>query len=177
LFISEEDSETDLAEMENKLYFAPALSFRSENNYINNESNWGYFLEFNTGYYNLNRQYVKDSTVDLGSEISGLYLDLTPTLFYNLGSRDGRGLSFKAGLGLGLGFLSVKGDSVLTEVAGEPVQEYDDSGFGFTAGLFLETVLDGWFLQIKGYGPYIGIDDQDLFLANIKMTFGKMVKI
>jgi len=174
LFISEKNSETDFAEMESNLYFLPALAVRSENKYFNEASNWGHFLEFNAGYYNVNRQVVNGSTVNLQTKLSGHYLDLTPTIFYNFGSREQESWGFKAGLGIGVGYLSTSGSTVLTEKIGQPIATYDDNSFGFTAGLFFEAKSNDWFVQVKGYGPIVEVGDSELQLANIKMTFGKM---
>ena len=177
LFISEEDSQKDLAEMENDLYFTPAFAIRSENNYFHQDSNWGYFLEFNGGLYNVNRQVVNDDTVNLNTELKGFYWDLTPTIFYNLGNKTRDSLALKMGLGVGIGFLSVSGNVILTEQILQDTVKYNDNNYGFTVGIFCETTLNSWFLQIKGYGPYIVVDDKDLFLANIKMTLGRMIKL
>ena len=51
LFISDKDTQNDLAEMENNLYFIPTFAVRSGNNYFHEDFNLGYFLEFNSGYY------------------------------------------------------------------------------------------------------------------------------
>jgi len=173
VFVSDSDTLADLAEMENKLYFLPSLSARSENNYINPDSDWGYFLESNIGYYHVNRQVVNDKTIKLGTKLSGLYWDLTPTIFYNFGSKTGEGWGFKTGLGIGAGYLSVSGNVVLTELTGQPVASYDDHGYGFTVGLFFEAIKDDLFFQIKAYGPDIKLGNEELQLANIKLTFGK----
>lgn len=173
LFISDADTLADLAEMENKLYFLPTLSARSENNYINPDSDWGYFLESNIGYYRVNRQVVNNKTIKLGTKLSGLYWDLTPTIFYNFGSKAGENWGFKAGLGIGAGYLSVSGKVVFTELAGQPMASYHDHDYGFTVGLFFEAIKDDLFFQIKGYGPDIKSGNEELQLANIKLTFGK----
>jgi hypothetical protein len=176
LFIADEDTQSDLAEMESNLYYSPTLSVRSENNYFRDNSNWGYFLEFNTGFYIVNRQVVNGNTVNLNTSLSGQYWDLTPTIFYNFGGKKQENWAFKTGLGVGVGYLSVSGNAVLTEQAGQPLVSYDDDGYGFTVGVFLEAIKNDWFLQIKTYGPDLVIGDTDLFLVNFKMTFGKMFK-
>jgi len=124
LFIADENTQADLAEMESNLYFLPALSVQSENKYFTDNTFWGYFLEFNTGYYNVNRQVVNGNTVNLNTNISGLYWDLTPTIFYNFGSKQKENWAFKTRVGVGIGYLSVAGSVVLTEKAGQPLITY-----------------------------------------------------
>ena len=173
LYISENGSDKDLAELENSLYISPVLAYRSRYNYFDKFPNLGYFLEINSGYYNVDRQVVNNTSMDLDSDISGLYFDLTPTLFYSIGKENI--ISLKTGLGLGIGFLYVNGNAVLTGSPGTTETSYDSFAPGFTAGIFLETVLENWFLQIKGYGPYAVIDNQDLFLVNVKLVLGRII--
>ena len=173
LFISEKNEERDLAELENQLYFSPVFAVRSKYSYFDKVSSIGYFIEINSGYYSVDRQIVNNSISDLGTGISGLYFDLTPTLFYCIGKDNN--FSFKSGLGLGFGLLYVNGNAVLTETALAPEESYNSFAPGFTAGIFMETVLENWFLQIKGYGPYVVIDNQDLFLVNVKLVIGKII--
>jgi hypothetical protein len=176
LFISDKDTLADLAEMEDVLYFLPALLARSENKYFNQYPDWGYFLEFNIGYYNINKQVINGRTVNLNTSLSGLAWDLTPTLFYNFGSKERDQWGFKTGLGIGAGYLSVSGNVVLTGQAGQPLVAYDDNGYGFTVGVFFEATNNDLFVQIKGYGPDVVIGDNSLQLANIKITLGKSYK-
>jgi len=173
LFISDDNTQDDLAEMEDKLSIIPALSARSENKYFSDESDWGYFLEFNIGYYNVNRQVVNGNAVNLKTRLSGLSFDLTPTIYYNFGSKKREEWAFKAGLGIGAGYLSVSGNVILTGQVGQPLLDYNDHAYGFTVGVFFEAVKNHLFFQIKGYGPDAVIGGNDIQLANIKMTIGK----
>ena len=174
LFIMDNDSESDLAELESRLYFAPAAGLRSSYNYFGSSS-IGWFVEFNAGYYNVDSQAVGDESLDRDTFVSGLYLDLTPTLFFSFGDPEGRGLSLKTGLGLGFGFLYVNGDAVLTEIGGNPEVSFNEFAPGFTSGIFQEIVIDKWFMQVKAYGPYIFADSCDIFLVNVKVFFGRKI--
>jgi len=174
--IDEDDTQVTLAELNSKLYYSPALAIRSESNYFHENTHLGYFLEFNSGYYIVNRQVLNGSigsTVNLNTSLSGLYWDLTPTIFYNFGNKKKENWDFKTGIGFGIGYFSVSGSAVLTEQAGQPLVTFDDDGYGLTVGLYLEATKNDWFFQIKGYGPGIEVGNYDLVLANVRMTIGK----
>jgi len=172
LFISDKNSQATLAEMENMLYMSPILSLRNQRQHFE-ASSWGYFYEFNLGWYDVNRQVVQGNTSDLNTQLSGFYVDVTPTLTYVFTKETSDDWLVQAGVGVGIGYLSVKGSAYLTERAQQPRKTYNHSSLGFTAGVFLEVAKQGYFFQTKGYGPVIDVDSESLQLVNVKIVLGK----
>ncbi len=170
LYISDKDTLTEFAIMESSLHFLPTLIARSKNNYFTDNTYWGFFLEFNIGYYDLDRQITNKNIVNLNTNISGFFWDLTPTLFYNFGSKEKEKWAFKTGIGIGIGYLSVEGTVVLTEKTGQPLVTYDDDGYGYTVGAFIEITKNDWVYQVKMFGPSLIVGDTDFQLGNINIT-------
>ena len=136
-------------------------------NYFKEESKaWGWYLEFDSAFYIVDKQRVNADTA-----ISGQYWYLTPTLFFRHATEND--WVFIGGLGYGIGYLSVSGDMVMTGKPGQPLESFNTSKFGESVGVIAEISKYNWVLQYKGFAPVIEVRDNSLDLSNHRIIFGK----
>jgi hypothetical protein len=167
---SKTDSQDTAATLEGDLSVMPSLALSSEVRHFG-ESSWGYLLELGLGFFDIDDQELDGKQVNLGTGLRGQYLLLTPTLVYVIESK---ALAENLiGLGVGAGVLNVEGDMVMTELPGQPREDFSGSGIGYSVGIFWRLTTEGdWTFEVKNYAPVVVIDGYELMLHNVILKVG-----
>jgi hypothetical protein len=130
--ISDSESLKTLATLEGDLVVWPYLSFQSPTRFFG-ESSFGWLMEYGLTGFNIDKQsepFSMDEATDMGTSAKGWFLFAMPTLTWNPVT------DFRAGVGLGGGFMSLKGDALLYDPF--PTVSRIDYDFGeLTWGMYL----------------------------------------
>lgn len=167
-----------VAEASDRYRPTPVFAIKTRDRYWDEQSGWGLFVEFSEGYIKADHQVVAGQRVDLGTALSAIYWHLTPTVFYNFTRDDPvEEWGFRAGMGIGVGYMDISGDAVLTEVVGTPRVEFDDEAYTYSFGVFIELSKDNWVFQLKNYGPVMDTNGYELQTNNVSVIFGRRFQL
>ncbi len=143
-----------IAQMHSTPQFYPAVGIRTKPNYIG-KSNWGYFYQLDWSRYRLSRQKfdgIDDN--DVGTEIKGYSVFAVPTLYYDFYKKEE--WTFKAGLGIGAGYMSTKGSFKITQ-ASHPefntLKAVNVNDFGIAYGIFFELLNEHHSFIVQNFIP------------------------
>lgn len=126
---------------------------------------FGWYVEYGFTTFTTHLQVVgtAESRIDLGTSISGETYNLTPIMFYNWGDpyiKNNQGQFFKAGLGIGLGYLQAKGDIILTETTNERLNiKFNE--LTMTLAILFEYRLNNFSIRLYAVGPSTDIKQYD----------------
>lgn len=158
------DDET-LAEMKSKAGFFPTLSLNFEPNYLFDDSHWGYQFQFDASLFEVDRQVIAGEAVkDLGTSMTGYSFSVVPSIFYHFKKANTQGWHFKSGLGVGVGYLNIKGDFRITNASHSEFDQVKDLNLAApvaSANAFIESIYKShiitlqFFLPIARDGEYI----------------------
>ena len=156
-----------------------SLSAKTLDSYLG-ESSFGYYLELGVDTYNVERHSTAYNWFlgiyeDLHTSVSGEYLYVTPTIYYDFSRRRSSNWSLKLGIGVGLSYLTAEGSFTRNQVPVEipgGVSSVDGSDFGYSAGVFLRYEYKNWLLQTKLFMPQADIDGVELKLELPTITVG-----
>ncbi|MDX8404283.1 MAG: hypothetical protein R8K54_07745 [Mariprofundaceae bacterium] len=175
LKIKSASNDTVLAEMVDKASIWPSVALKTKERYFG-DSNFGYTAEVMAWYMKLNQQKVGGEEVSLGTSVRGYFAYLTPTLYYRFGDKYGMessGWMTTIGLGVGVGYLNVKGTMITTGTNPNRLERVDDVGFGASTGLFVEIMKNKWFLRLTNFGPILNSGSLNLELRDNSIKFGR----
>lgn len=175
LKIKSVSNDTVLAEMVDKASIWPSVSLKTKERYFY-DSNFGYSAEAMAWYMKLDRQKVSSKEVNLGTSARGYFAYLTPTLYYRFGdkySMDSSDWMTTIGVGLGVGYLNVKGTMMTTGTSPNRFGRIDDIGFGLSSGLYVEIMKDRWFLRFTSFGPALNNGTVNLELRDNSIKIGR----
>ncbi|HKI62466.1 MAG TPA: hypothetical protein VKA31_09255 [Mariprofundaceae bacterium] len=164
-----------LAEMVDKATIWPSITLKTRERYFG-DSNFGYTAEAMAWYMRLNRQKVGRNEVDLGTSARGYFAYLTPSIYYRFGDRysmESPGWMTTVGVGLGVGYLNVKGTMMTTGTTPGTLQNINYSGFGASTGLFIEVMKSNWFLRLSSFGPALNNGSLKLELSDTSIKIGR----
>ena len=134
-----------------KFTYAPFVILGSPHKYFG-DSNWGMLMEYSLSGFNLNKQFVGNDYVDLGTSVEGYFAFVTPTFFYSFDKKalipNGKG-KLIAGMGVGLGYLKATGDIVFTETT-NLTHEIRVNGVATAISLFLDYRAGDYHTRISG---------------------------
>ncbi len=179
--LSIRDAATDnvVAEMVDRAAIWPSLSLRTRERYFG-ETNFGYSASVWAWYMNIGQQKVAGKNINLGTSAKGYYAYLTPTLSYRFGdkfSMESPNWMTTVGIGLGIGYLNVRGDTITTRTTPQVRKPINDSGFGLSTGVFLEVMKHGWFMRLNSFGPILSNSNFKLDFRDNSITFGKRIEL
>jgi len=164
-----------LGEMVDKASIWPSIALKTRERYFG-DSNFGYTAEMMAWYMKMNRQKVGSKEVNLGTSARGYFAYLTPTLYYRFGdkfSMESPDWMATIGLGVGIGYLNVKGNMITTNTTPSQLQRIDRVGFGTSTGLFIEVMKNRWFFRITNFGPALKNGSINLELRDNSIKIGK----
>ncbi|MDX8406978.1 MAG: hypothetical protein R8L58_01185 [Mariprofundaceae bacterium] len=164
-----------LAEMVDRASLWPSVSLKTRERYFG-DTHFGYSAEMFAWYMRMNRQKVNGQELNLGTSAKGYFAYLTPTVYYRFGdkySMESDGWMTTLGIGLGVGYLNVKGTMLTTEITPQRLQAIDGVGFGFSSGLFAEVMKKRWFVRLTNYGPILRKGSLKLDLRYNSITLGR----
>jgi len=77
---------------------------------------------------------------------------------------------------IGIGYLNLDGDMIMTEVNSNIKKNVSGSGIGMSVGLYIEFDNNDWFIRISNYAPEVEIREFNLMLHNVSMIFGRRIE-
>jgi len=175
LKIKSANNNSVLAEMVDQASIWPSITLKTEEQYIG-DSNFGYSTEAMAWYMRLNRQKVNNHEVNLGTSARGYFAYLTPSIYYRFGdkySMDSSGWMTTVGVGLGVGYLNVKGTMMTTGTTPSTLQNINHVGFGVSTGLFIEVMKNRWFFRLSSFGPALNNGSHKLELSDTSIKIGR----
>lgn len=128
--------------------------------YFSENKRWGYNFELEYSNFHMTKQRTGSRELDLGTEVEGHYWYLRP-IGYILSGPIPEGkpeFSWIGGLGLGLGYIQVEGDIILTEDGSDEHVSIDQRGFGISANLILEAYYWNLVSRLNFGGTVLGDD-------------------
>lgn len=175
--VQDADSGRELARVSDKQRVVPQFVVKTRDRHFG-DSSFGWFVDFGEGYVRGDRQRVNGQDVDLGTTLSAVYWQLTPTIFYDLNrGAPVEASHFRAGFGLGLGYMDVSGDVILTNEPGQPRRTYSEEKYTYSLGIFFEYSKNDWLFQIKHYGPQARGGGVRFSSENLTLVFGRRFNI
>lgn len=177
LDVYDEDAANPNGTLTEGMYTTVFFSLDSPYTYFAEKSRFGYYLEYGLSVFKMTEQLVGLEEVNLGTSARGYYLYVTPTIFYLFGDKafnDGKGSSFKFGLGVGAGYLRAKGDIIFTEQSQER-HAFNVGGLGLSVSLFMDYRINSWLFRVRSVGPFITESGRDYSLSAISMDMGYLV--
>ncbi len=155
LDISGTNTSDTVALLEGNLVLWPFLSFQSPARYFG-DSRFGWLMEYGLSGFNIHKQsepFSTDKATDRGTAAEGWFLYTMPTLTWDPSE------SFRLGLGLGGGLMSVKGDALIYDpFPTENRIEYDLTELTW-GGYFLAEYVMGNFMVGVHAGALIAEKD------------------
>lgn len=168
--VKDVDGEKLLGEMKEDLGENIYIATRFKQNDGIRGTNWGYFMEFGFGSYNIHTQAVDEEIINLGTDVNGKYAYLTWVLYYK--HHFNGDAYFAYGLGAGLGYLTADGDVKLTEEPGDPIINVEVSDFSVSAGLYAEYFRKKWFVRLAAYGPNYTEEPYQFGVSDARIILG-----
>ena len=160
----------------NKGQIYPSVGVRTDLKYFSEDSNWMYFYQFDGAIFEFNKQEITSShdLQDVGTSIKGFSLFAVPTAAYHFNKGSVRTWSYKAGMGLGLAYLHMKGNFRIT------MQEYPEyaqvkdvnvNAMGFTIGFFLEASSKKHSIVFQNFAPMVDDEKYSYEQHNIELMY------
>ena len=139
------------------------------------DSNFGFAWLLNLSTIHLKRQEISGGdTVNLGTEVKGIFATTVPAFFYNIGDHY-RGHYLRAGIGLGIGVAKFNGDIVLTD-SSQPNDRVNisngTSNFFLAPGVFIDYQWKNFALRLSTAGPNINYNGYDINVTESSLMFG-----
>ncbi len=171
-----DQNENLIADMTSDSIVYPSLSLRSKSKFFNNTSSLSYNYELDFSIFNVNKQRLNSSknSQDIGTSIKGYSLYAVPTLFYNFNKRDKIGWKYKAGLGIGIGYLNISGRFQGTNSAQPSFNQIKDvrtSGYDIVVGVNFQAKYNQHVITIKNFTPSIKNDNLQYFQSNVLLGY------
>lgn len=142
---------------------------------LSQNKKWGYYFETSFSSFSMSKQNVDDEEKNLGTSVKGHSGYITPIGFFLLGPlpRNNKNkLSLLTGVGIGLGYLSAKGNMLLTEDGSNELFEVDENGFDLAVSLLLEAHYGHWMSRIYGAGPLLDSGESTYSVFDFTWDFG-----
>jgi len=173
LDISDTNTMKTVALLEGDLIPWPFLSFQTPARYFG-ESRFGWLMEYGLSGFNIDEQsepFTTDEATDIGTAAKGWFVYAMPTITWDASE------SFRVGLGLGGGFMSVKGDALIYDPFPTVTRiEYDFTEITYGAYFLTEYVVGNLMIGLHAGGliaekaPYdFWIGDTSLIIAYHKL--------
>jgi len=141
---------------------------------LSDNKKWGYYFETGFSDFAMSRQNTGNKEKDLGTSVNGNFWYMTPVGFYLFGPvPDNKNeLSIIAGAGLGIGYMSAKGEMILTEDGSNELHKVDIKGFDLAVNILLEARYGKWVSRIYGGGPYLDTGASTYSVFDFSWDFG-----
>ncbi|BCE01943.1 hypothetical protein [Marinicellulosiphila megalodicopiae] len=156
--IEKNSKNAELAKMSKGLTIVPSVVISSNAKYIWEDDNWGYHVQVKGGWYTMDKQTIDEQSEDLGTQIKGISIYAVPVGYYHFNKKVVDNWTYKLGLGAGLGWVSLDGDTKITKtnhtLTGEMVS-IDNTGFGTAMGIYFEANYKNHSVVLQNYAPQI----------------------
>lgn len=141
---------------------------------LSENKKWGYYFETGFSNFSMKKQNVGYDERDLGTSVDGNYWYVAPVGFYLFGPvpKNKNELSVIAGVGVGVGYLSAKGDMLLTEDGSNELLQVDVKGTDLAVSVLLEARYGAWMTRIYGGGPSLDKGESSYSIFAFSWDFG-----
>jgi len=153
----------------------PSVGLKTKERYFG-DSKFGYTAEMMAWYMRLDRQKVGSQEINMGTSARGYFAYLTPTLYYRFGDRysmESPNWMASIGIGVGVGYLNVKGSIITTGLAPQTREAININGIGLSSGVFFEVLKNRWFFRFTSYGPSLNTGSHNLELRDNAIKIGR----
>lgn len=161
------------ARMSTTASYAPYVMIGFDNAYFGDTA-LGYSFLFGYSRFQHDLQEVDGQDKDLGTEVIGDYVHLTPVIYYNFGARqiEPERWSFQIGLGIGLGFLSARGEAIDPDTGVRHDVDVRSDPLSLSYAGYLEGRYGHWFLRFQSDGPRLEDEDFRYAATSVGLTAG-----
>lgn len=147
----------EIAKLDSGLTYGPSVGARTEPRYFDN-SQWGYHYQFDGSIFNIDKQELPgmDQGVDVGTSIKGYSLYAVPVGFYHFFKGLDDHWQYKAGLGVGIGYLNMRGSFKITDPQHpeyNQIKKMRAEGVNLAVGVYIEIARGPHMIIIQNYGP------------------------
>jgi len=163
----------------------PTVGISSPNRYFDSSDHWGYYYFGNLSYSKIDRQTeigptgVGGQPIFMPGTFSPIYArqaEAGAAVFVSFGDKllehPDHGKQFKMGLGIGLGYASLKG-TVPGQYMQNGLPEYiHTSGWGTSANLILRQTIDAWYLELNLYSATLNRKFKNYSISDGSLTLG-----
>jgi len=175
LSVIEQSTDNDqLAQMTRGLSLFPSVVISSNETYIWDDQNWGYNVQVNGGWYSMDKQQVNEQATQLGTHVKGFSIYAVPVGYYHFNKGVVDDWTYKLGLGVGLGWVNLDGDTQLTKtnhpLSGQTIS-IDTSGFGTAIGIYFEAKYKSHSIVLQNNAPQISDSDFYYQQNNIAIAY------
>lgn len=165
-------AEGTIVQRNDKAYF---ISYSTRPTYFRTAPHAGYTFSFNLSSFDADQQEIdKDVYEDIGTSVSGSFIYVVPTVFYEWGNYQKTGRFTRLGFGVGLGFTKFSGDIILTESTDQQRLDLSSeaSELRIASGIILETRWNHWGLSLSVAGPSFETDDYEIQVQDTAIHLG-----
>lgn len=166
----------EIAKVEEGLAYYPSVAFRSGSSYFSTNSKWGYHFQLDTSVFHLNKQlpHNGEDPVNFGTRLKGYSLYAVPVVYYHFNRGDSKNWQYKAGIGVGLGYLRLQGNFQITD-PGHPQSgqliSVNTDGFGMAVGVHIEAAFDRHYILAQNYGPTLEHSSFEYLQHNVIIAY------
>ena len=153
----------------------PTYFFRAGSPYVLSENKkWGFYFEAGFSNFSMSKQNVGNDEIDLGTSVDGNYWYITPIGFYLFGPvpKNKDELSVITGIGLGPGYVSARGNMILTEDGSNELLKVDTQGVDLAVSILIEARYGKWVSRIYGGGPFLTSNSSTYSAFDFTWDFG-----
>jgi len=158
----EDGSKVSDGTLSTEISYAPFITAGSKYRYFGG-TKFGYNIQITFSGFRVDKQdFDDDDLEDVGTSAKGYFVYALPVFFYNLGDKvfeNGKGKSLKFGIGVGVGYLEVEGDIILTNLEDGSQEKHDfdvsTDPIDLAAFVMMDVRYNKWLLRISGGGPWI----------------------
>jgi len=167
----------EIANVDSLIDYQPTVGVRTNTTDFSPSSNWGYHYELSLSFFDITTQTLAniDKQEDLGTGIHGWTAFAVPVVFYQFNKNTHNDAwSYKAGLGVGAGYLSLEGNFKITDSSHpdfNQIKKVSLSDFGVAVGLYLEAAKGPHFIVIQNYSPVIEDNHYQYQQMNISLSY------
>lgn len=165
-------AEGTIVQRNDQAYF---ISYSTRPGYLTRAKTVGYTFSFNLSSFDADQQEIdKDVFEDIGTRVSGSFIYVVPTVFYEWGNYHKTGRFTRLGFGLGLGFTKFNGDIILTESIDQERLDLSSkaSRLRVASGIILETRWNHWGLSLSVAGPSFENDSYEVQVQDTAIHLG-----
>lgn len=157
--ITDKDSSQDAAKFTTDgIELLPSISIRTKPEYIWDDKNWSYTFSANFVSSKLDKQVQTEGSAfsnlnNLGTEIEGLSIYLTPILYYQFARETPDTWQYRAGVGMGIGYQDHEGSFVVSNSDHAnfgQTETVNYSGVSLSAGIYLEASYKRHHIMFNG---------------------------
>ena len=165
----------EIARMDSGNSYQPSLAIHTNPDYIWDDDNWGYHyqMDFSTFYLPFQEDPDTSELSNQGTSLSGNAIYAMPVGYYHFNRHDLSSWNYKAGIGVGVGYMDVSGTFKITQPHPEigTIKHIDYSGYGFSVGVYFEAAKGNHTIIVQNYSPVVSDGPYDYQQMNLILAY------